>query len=363
MLFSPTSWRIGACALALCVAKVFSQSPAPQTTAPTVGDHAPASPTTAAPAQSTSAPSGESRPSAPIIPGLTTLPTSQAGPPSTPANQQTPPPAGLQITSGDLLDITVYGVPDLTQRVRVSNSGDAYFPLLGGVHLDGLTVEDAQSAIEKKLIDGGIMKSPHVTIFVAEYSSGVSMLGMIQRPGIYPVLGTRHLYDMISAAGGLANGAGRLITVTHHNDPSNPIVITLTSDPRLSAQNNVEVKQGDTVEVSKAGVVYVVGEVAHASGLIMDSGQNLSVMKAVALSGGTTRVAALDNAKIIRRDEKGNPLEVPVQLKKMFQGKAADVDLVAEDILFIPTSAGKNAALRGAETALQLVTGVTLRHF
>src|SRR5205085_1066524 len=82
----------------------------------------------------------------------------------------------------------------------------------------------------------------------------------------------------------------------------------------------------------------------HASGLIMDSGQNLSVMKAVALSGGTTHVAALDSAKIIRKDDKGNPVEVPVQLKKMFQGKAPDVDLVAEDILFIPTSAGKNAA-------------------
>ena len=63
------------------------------------------------------------------------------------------------------------------------------------------------------------------------------------------------------------------------------------------------------------------------------------------------------------KDDKGNPVEVPVQLKKMFQGKAPDVELVADDILFIPTSAGKNAALRSMETALQLVTGVTIRHF
>jgi polysaccharide export outer membrane protein len=363
MLFFPTSWRIGACVLALCVAQGFSQSPVPQTTAPAPADNSSAAPATGAPVAPTPAPSAENKAATPVIPGLTTLPTSQAGPPPTPANQPTPPPAGLQINSGDLLDISVYGVPDLTQRVRVGNSGDAYFPLLGSVHLDGLTIEDAQSAIEKKLVDGAIMKSPHVTIFVAEYSSGVSMLGMIQRPGIYPLLGTRHLYDMISAAGGLSSGAGRLINVTHRSDPGNPLVLTLTSDPKLSAQNNIEIKQGDTVEVSKAGVVYVVGEVGHASGLIMDNGQNLSVMKAVALSGGTTRVAALDSAKIIRKDDKGNPVEVPVQLKKMFQGKAPDVDLVAEDILFIPTSAGKNAALRGAETALQLITGVTLRHF
>ena len=125
----------------------------------------------------------------------------QVGPPPSPANQQMSTPPGLQVSSGDLLDVSVYGVPDLTQRVRVSNAGDAYFPLLGSVHLEGLTIEDAQSAVEKKLVDGGIMKFPHVTIFVAEYASGVSMLGLVQHPGIYPVLGTRRLFDMISAAG------------------------------------------------------------------------------------------------------------------------------------------------------------------
>jgi len=352
MLYFRTIWRVGFCVLALSATQAFSQAAAT----------APAAQSTSSQPAPAADPSGN-KTAAPIIPGLTNLPTSQAGPPQTPSNQPVNPPAGLHISSGDLLDVTVYGVPDLAQKVRVSNSGDGYFPLLGNVHLDGLTIEDAQSAIEKKMVDGGIMKNPHVTVFVSEYSSGVSMLGMLQKPGIYPLLGTRHLYDMISAAGGVAQGAGRLITVTHHDDPMNPITITLSNDPKLSAQNNIEIKQGDTIEVLKAGVVYVVGEVSHASGLIMDSGQNLSVMKAVALSGGTTRVAALDAAKIIRKDDKGNPVEVPVQLKKMFQGKAADVDLVADDILFIPTSAGKNAALRGMETALQLVTGVTLRHF
>jgi polysaccharide export outer membrane protein len=344
--------RLGFCVFATCGLQSFSQTASTPSTAPT----------TATQPAATNA-GADTKSSAPIIPGLSNLPTSQSGPPSTPQNQQTVAPAGLQVSSGDLLDINVYGVPDLTQKVRVSNSGDGYFPLLGNIHLDGLTIEEAQAAIEKKLVDGGIMKNPHVSVFVSEYSSGVSMLGMIQKPGIYPLLGTRRLYDMISAAGGLAPGAGRLITITHHNDPMNPLTITLTSDPKLSAENNIEIKQGDTIEILKAGVVYVVGEVARASGLIMDSGQNLSVMKAVALSGGTTRVAALDSAKIIRKDEKGNPVEVPVQLKKMFQGKAPDVELVADDILFIPTSAGKNAALRSMETALQLVTGVTIRHF
>src|SRR3954447_22936438 len=210
MLFSCKSWRLGSCTLVFCVAQGFSQAPAPQPSTPATPEHSATAPTTAG---------AENKTAAPIIPGLTNLPASQAGPPGTPDNQQAAPPAGLQINSGDLLDINVYGVPDLTQKVRVSNSGDAYFPLLGNVHLDGLTIEDAQSAVEKKLVDGGIMKNPHVTIFVSEYSSGVSMLGMVQKPGIYPLLGTRHLYDMISAAGGLATGAGRVITVTHRSEP------------------------------------------------------------------------------------------------------------------------------------------------
>ena len=366
MLFSRKSWRTGCCVLAFCAAQGFSQTSSTPATSQDASHHPAMS--TGTPANQTSTtvpttPDAGNKSAAPIIPGLSNLPPSQAGPPSSPASQQTPPPAGLQISSGDLLDISVYGVPDLAQKIRVSNSGDAYFPLLGSVHVDGLTIEDAQSAIEKRLVDGGIMKNPHVTIFVSEYSSGVSMLGMISKPGIYPLLGTRRLYDMISAAGGVSAGAGRVITVTHRNDPMNPILITLSSDPTLAAQNNIEIKQGDTVDVSKAGVVYVVGEVARPSGLVMDNGQTLSVMKAVALSGGTTRIAALDSAKIIRRDEKGNPTEVPVQLKQMFQGKAADVDLISEDILFIPISAGRNAAIRGMETALQLATGVALRRF
>src|SRR6266404_1569464 len=232
MLFSRTFWRNGICVLLCCVAQAYSQTPV---TAPANQTSVEPSATTsvAAPNQSpadhsaAAAPAtagAENKTTAPIIPGLTTLPTSQAGPPATPDSQQAPPPAGLQISSGDLLDIGVYGVPDLTQKVRVSNSGDAYFPLLGSVNLDGLTLEDAQSTIEKKLVDAGIMKNPHVTIFVSEYSSGVSMLGLIQKPGIYPLLGTRRLYDMISAAGGLSPGAGRLITVTHRSDPMNPIL-------------------------------------------------------------------------------------------------------------------------------------------
>jgi polysaccharide biosynthesis/export protein len=269
----------------------------------------------------------------------------------------------MLISSGDMLDIGFYGVPELSQKVRVSNGGDAYLALIGYVHLNGTTIEDSQALIEKRYVDGGFLKNPHVTILVTEYASGISLLGEVQRPGIYPVLGQRRLFDIISAAGGLRDTAGRTAVITHRDAPSTPIVVHISDDPMESAQSNLEVHQGDTINIPKAPVVYVVGEVSRPSGFAVDNGQTLTVMRAVALAGGTTRIAALDRAKIIRKDDKGAPHEIPVELKKIMQAKADDVLLQPDDIFFIPTSAAKNAATRTMESILQVVTGVGVRHF
>src|SRR5437660_11057164 len=105
--------RLGLCVFAICGAQAFSQ------TAST-----PSTPQTAGTQPAAANPGTDTKSTAPIIPGLSNLPTSQSGPPQTPDNQKTVAPVGLQISSGDLLDINVYGVPDLAQTVRVSNSGD-----------------------------------------------------------------------------------------------------------------------------------------------------------------------------------------------------------------------------------------------
>src|SRR5262249_33048440 len=158
-----------------------------------------------------------------------------AGPPPSAASQPAPP-VGVRINSGDLLDISVYGVPDLAQRARVGNNGDAYLNLLGYVHLDGLTIEQSQALLEQKFVDGGFLKNPHVAIMVAEYASGVSLMGEVSRPGIYPVLGTRRLYDILAAAGGVTPTAGRTVTITHRDSPQDPVTITMSPDPKLAAQ-------------------------------------------------------------------------------------------------------------------------------
>jgi len=102
-----------------------------------------------------------------------------------------------------------------------------------------------------------------------------------------------------------------------------------------------------------------VGEVGRPSGFLMDS-DSLTVLKAIALAGGTTRTAKLNSAKILRKGPNGMT-ETPVQLKKMLQAKVADMPMKADDILFVPSSIGKVVVSRTAEAAVQAATIVAVR--
>src|ERR1700727_143075 len=107
----------------------------------------------------------------------------------------------VKLGPGDLLEVGVYNVPELTTKARVSNTGDVYLPLVDYVHVDGLSLEEAQTVIQKRLEDGGFVRSPHVTIFVDEAASqGVTVIGEVARPGIYPDPVDRKLYQVISEA-------------------------------------------------------------------------------------------------------------------------------------------------------------------
>jgi len=308
-----------------------------------------------------------------IVPGIAQTPVEPTA--AIPAQTASPAPASaqaspesladkraLKIGGGDLLDVKVYGVPELTDSVRVSSRGDVSLPLVGNVHLEGLTGEEGEKLIEQKLKDGGYLRDPHVSIFVKEYvTQGISVLGEVMKPGIYPLLGTRRLFDALSYAGGTTPKAGRTVTITHRTDPDHPQLITMSNDPVKSAQSNVEVLPGDTVMVSKAGVVYVAGEVNKPGGFVMENNESLSVMQAIALAEGLGKSYSYKGVKIIRKQPDGKLQDIPVPLKEMMEGKGnTDLALQNEDILFIPGSAGKNAARRTLEAIVQTATGLAV---
>jgi polysaccharide export outer membrane protein len=267
--------------------------------------------------------------------------------------------SGLRLGAGDLLEVTVYNVPELGTKSRIGNSGDVYLPLIDYVHLAGLTIEEAQALIEKRLSDGGFVKSPHVTLFVNEYTSqGANILGEVAKPGVYPVLGEPRLVDMVSAAGGYTEKAGKSITISHRNQEDKPVTVPLKRNSADNPANRMTVSPGDTILVHKADVVYVVGDVARPSGFLMDA-ENLTVLKVIALAGGTNRTAKLNGARIIRKGPSGMT-ETPIELKKMLAAKAPDLTMQGDDILFVPSSLSKVVLGRTVDVAQQAANAATI---
>lgn len=293
---------------------------------------------------------------------LAQTPVTEEAPQPAPANETAKPQSSrllansnLKLGVGDLIEISVYGVPDLSTKVRISGSGDVYLPLIDYVHVAALTTDEAQELIQKRLEDGGFVRGPHVSIFVDESASqAITLVGEVVRPGAYPAIGERRLFDLISAAGGLTDKAGRNVTIEHQGSPGQKVELQLSANMAEDTQDNVDVFPGDTIIVSRAGIVYVVGDVNRPSGFRIED-NTLTVLKALALVGGGTRTSALSKTRILREGPNGTQ-EIPVNLKKILYAKAPDMALVKGDVLFVPGSAAKTAAYRGAEAALAMST-------
>jgi polysaccharide export outer membrane protein len=267
------------------------------------------------------------------------------------------PPEAL-VSSGDLLTVSVYGAPEYRYEVRVSSAGDASLPMIGAIKLAGLSTLQAESVIARTLDQRGFFNDPQVSVFVKEYATeGISVLGEVQKPGIYPLMGHRTLLDAISAAGGTTPKAGKSVTITHRSQPENPQTVELSYEEGQSTSNAM-MRPGDTVMVSKAGIVYVIGDLKEPTGIVMEKSQ-LTVLQAVAMAHGTNSTAALGSAKLIRKASI-DPQEIPIPLDKILAAKSSDLVLQPDDILFVPTNTAKVVARRGLEAILQAATGIAI---
>lgn len=266
---------------------------------------------------------------------------------------------GLRIGGGDLLQVTVFGVSDYAHDVRVADDGTISLPLIGQVHVGGLTPREVAANLQVRFSQGGYFNNPQVSVFVKEYATqGVSVLGEVQKPGVYPLLGARTLFDMLSAAQGTTQNAGDKVYITHRGQPQQPEIVKLSYDAKGAAESNVPVSPGDTIIVQKAGMVYVVGNVQKPTGIVMaDSG--LTVLKAIALAQGIAPNAALDKARLVRKTSDGQTA-IPLKLKKMLAAKAPDMPVQPDDVIFVPNSLAASGFKRGLELALQTTSGVII---
>ena len=264
--------------------------------------------------------------------------------------------SAIAIGPGDLLDLSVFDVPELVLKVRVDVNGCVSLAFLGDVKLGGMTVGNAQRLIARELVARQLVKDPQVSIFIEEFATqGVTVYGEVNAPGIYPLMGPHHLYDAISAAGGLTLKAGRTVTVLHAGQSDHPEVVALaninaTENPLERA--NVPIYPGDTIVVSKAGMIYVLGEVNKPGAFLMEDNTSISVLKATAMAGGTTKLASLKGSLILRKSVAGTT-QTRIPLDKIYHGKAPDLQLHAEDIVFVPLSNIRNYGAMGLQGAIQ----------
>ena len=276
------------------------------------------------------------------------------------ASQSPAAPSLLQIAPGDLVSVDVFDTPELSAKLRVSEKGNIDLPVSGELHVAGDTAEEAASRIEATLQSQEILKHPHVSVFIQEYATqGVSVLGEVKNPGVYPNLGSHSLLDFISMAGGVTANAGKAVTVAHKSDPDHPTVIQLDNSPDLPSRAGIAILPGDTIVVSRSGIVYVVGDLVKPGGFLIENNERLTVLQAVALAQGANHTAALDNTRLIRKTPAGKQ-EIPVLLGKILSGKESDIRLEDGDILFVPLSKGKTALYRGLEAAVSMTTGLVI---
>lgn len=268
-----------------------------------------------------------------------------------PASPETAAPSAresLLIGPGDLLRITVLRESELDQKVRVLDSGEIALQLAGTVVVQGLTPAEAAARIAAKYRDGNFLLHPEVSVLVEEYATQtVTVLGQVGHPGTVRLTAPRTLIDVLSLAGGFNEYADRHVVVERRardGQPAERVRAYLPNRAEEALNADILIRPGDTVLVPKAGIVYVLGDVARPGGYVMQYDSKLTVLQAIALASGASKTASERKARLVRSVD-GRPVSIDLPLRDMERGREPDVALEANDIVYVPFSAMRNLSL------------------
>ena len=275
----------------------------------------------------------------------------------------------------DQITVTLSDIKEIEFKpTRIDAEGNVRLNYAGTIHAAGLTTAQLATEIAHRLTE--IVNNPRVTVEVNEYGSQpVSVLGAVTKPGVYQLRGRRTLYEVLSMAEGLRTDAGHSLKITREAAYGPLPLPGAASDGKFSTASvsistilnatdpalNIAIRPRDVISVPRADMVYVVGNVRKPGGFVLGEKESVSVLQAVSLAEGLDRAAAPQSARILRAKNNTGPREeVLVNLKEILASRAPDQPLQANDILFIPNSATKNAALRSLEAGIQIATGVII---
>ena len=248
---------------------------------------------------------------------------------------------------GYLLEVSVYGAPEMAASLRVDSAGNVSVPLVGALHVGGKTVTEAQGEIAHALEQAEILKNPQITLNVSQYSTSVvSVLGEVQSPGRLSIIGPKSLEQVLALAGGETTAAGSIIEIQRQG--ITPIHIRYTQGDSSEALRKFVVQSGDSVYVKRAGVIYVLGAVNRPGGYLMVNRGQLNILQALALASGMTILSKDGSIYIVRTLEDGTVRQIPVSFKEMSRGKEPPTMLQVDDVLYVPTSLTKTILINGS---------------
>jgi polysaccharide biosynthesis/export protein len=256
----------------------------------------------------------------------------------------------LTLSSGFLLSMTVYDMPEISGELRVDDLGNVDVPMSGELHVTGMTLPQAKLAIQQKLSDAQILKNPKINLDVVQYSGeNVTVTGEVGAPGRIQLLAPHSLSDVLGMVGGETQLAGNSIEVRRMVDGN-----LQTQEVKYARSSGITdeikafiVKPGDTITIPRAGIVYVMGAVNRPGGYVMQEDGNLNVSQALSLALGTTINASVESIRVVRKDAQGKLTEIHVPYGAITKGKAEPMTLQAQDLVYVPVSKIKTVFSQG----------------
>ena len=245
------------------------------------------------------------------------------------------------LAAGDQITIRLFGDADYNFAGRISTDGTVLLPLLGVVHLEGMSITQAEIALARQLEVAGMYRDPQVILG----PNAVVTLGG-EMHAVVPVVGARTLYGIIAAGGGLPNTASRTVQIIRPGR-SEPISVELGTDPGHSRAGLIPVFPGDTVLVSHLGVIYMAGEFRTPGVVQMTNYSPLTLTQVSAMVGGPVWDARYSELHIIRTVGDHRTVTT-LNIKDVLYGKRPDPIMQPNDIVFLPPSAFKSSLANGS---------------
>jgi len=275
----------------------------------------------------------------------------------------------------DLLEISVFEEEKLNKTVRVSSQGNISLPLLGILRVGGLTAYELEKEIRDLLVEK-YLQNPHVSVFIKEYrNQRISVMGAVEKPGVFDVSGQKNILDALALAGGLSSGpdkeAGQLLFLIRppgmegdlpakkieSNDPTPKTFVIDLEEMLLKGDLmlNLPLLHGDVINIPVSGKVFVGGEVKRPGGFSL-KGKKMTVTQAIAMAEGLKQEANGTDTKIFRYSEGQMGKEIiSVNLHSIHKGVGDDLFLKENDIIIVPKSGVKTFLMELRETVKGLI--------